>query len=322
MHWYTYTVLYIYMHAYTTHIHDCNHIFSGKDDSLDIAGRNHTHAVVMKLVEKLEGKGHHVYTDSPAHFLELRQHGFGACGTVRVNRQGMPPEIKANLARGAICTVAIDESMVAQKWADKRQVPMLSTVHDDSMVTKVRRTRLAEGGREIRKPAMVKEYNKYMGGVDKSDQLLSYYGFAHRTVKWWRRTLFHLLDLAVVNAYVIYTGMSHTGRQLTHEQFRIELAKGLLMSAAVDVTQGMQRPRGPAPRPLPPPARLTERHFPSRLPEIASGKQGQSNCVICSGKKGRGCTTTTYKCKQCNMPMCVVPCFELYHTKVDPERYL
>ena len=115
MHWYTYTVLYIYMHAYTTHIHDCNHIFSGKDDSLDIAGRNHTHAVVMKLVEKLEGKGHHVYTDSPAHFLELRQHGFGACGTVRVNRQGMPPEIKANLARGAICTVAIDESMVAQK---------------------------------------------------------------------------------------------------------------------------------------------------------------------------------------------------------------
>ena len=37
-------------------------------------------------------------------------------------------------------------------------------MHDDSMVTNVRRTRLAEGGREeIRKPAMVEEYNKYMG---------------------------------------------------------------------------------------------------------------------------------------------------------------
>ena len=103
-------------------------------------------------------------------------------------------------------------------------------------------------------------------------------------MKWWRKTLFHLLDLAVVNVYVIYTGTSHTGRRLTHEQFRIELAKGLLMSAAVDVTQGMPRPRGPAPRPLLPPARLTERHFPSRLPEIASGKQGHSNCVICIGR--------------------------------------
>ncbi len=30
----------------------------------------------------------------------------------------------------------------------------------------------------------------------------------------------------------------------------------------------------------------------------------------------------TFKCKQCDLPMCVVPCFELYHTKVDPQRYL
>ena len=28
---------------------------------------------------------------------------------------------------------------------------------------------------------------------------------------------------------------------------------------------------------------------------------------------------TTYMCKQCTLLMCVVPCFELYHTKVDPQ---
>ena len=50
--------------------------------------------------------------------------------------------------KGDKCAVAIDECMVALKWADKRQVPMLSTVHDDSMLTKVRRTRHADGGRE------------------------------------------------------------------------------------------------------------------------------------------------------------------------------
>lgn len=103
-------------------------------------------------MENLQGRGHHIYTDnfycSPALFGELREKGFGACGTVRVNRRGVQPEMKKNLAKGDVCSVAIDDSMVALKWADKRQVSMLSTVHDDSMVTKTRRTRHIQGGRE------------------------------------------------------------------------------------------------------------------------------------------------------------------------------
>ncbi|CAI8040221.1 PiggyBac transposable element-derived protein 4 [Geodia barretti] len=34
-------------------------LYTGKDNSLDVTGRNHTHAVVMALVEKLQGRGHH-----------------------------------------------------------------------------------------------------------------------------------------------------------------------------------------------------------------------------------------------------------------------
>ena len=119
----------------------------------------------------------------------------------------------------------------------------------------------------------------------------------------------------------MYSETHHTHHRLTHEQFRIELAKGLLLSASVDLTGDMPRTSGPATRSLPPAARLTERHFPTRLADAESQKR-QSNCIICSGKKGRGRKTTTYMCKQCHLPMCVVPCFELYHTKVDPERYL
>ena len=164
---------------------------------------------------------------------------------------------------------------------------MLSTVHDDSMMTKIRRTRLVQGGLEdVLKLVMIEEYNRFMGGVDKSDQLLSYYGFVHRTVKWWRRAFFHLVDLAVV---IIYTEAPHSGRRFTHEQFRIKLSKGLLLSVAVNTMDNALRTSGPTPRPLPPPARLTERHCPGRLPH-------QANCAVCSGKKGRGRKTTTYSC--------------------------
>ena len=60
----------------------------------------------------------------------------------------MPAEFKQSLAKGEVRSVAIYESITALKWADKRQVHMLSTLHDDAMVTKVRRTCQSVGGGE------------------------------------------------------------------------------------------------------------------------------------------------------------------------------
>lgn len=143
----------------------------GKDDSLDTSAVGMTHAVVVKLLEGLEGRGHHVYTDnfytSPALYGDLRRLGFGACGTVRVNRRGVPTEMKAALKKGETTSTQIDSSMMVLKWMDKRPVVMLSTIHDDSFVTKKRRSRTAQDGQEdILKPLVVEEYNQNMGGVD------------------------------------------------------------------------------------------------------------------------------------------------------------
>ena len=53
------------------------------------------------------------------------------------------------------------------KWPDKRDVTMLSTIHDASMVTKSRRSLGAEGGVEdIQKHSIVEKYNLHKGGVD------------------------------------------------------------------------------------------------------------------------------------------------------------
>ena len=103
------------------------------------------------------------------------------------------------LKKGEMRSVDLKNGLLALQWRDKRVVNMISTIHNSDIVTKKQRTRQARDGQEDRKPKMIDEYNKYMGGVDKSDQFLSYYGFNHRTVKWWKRAAFHLLDLAVVN---------------------------------------------------------------------------------------------------------------------------
>ena len=173
------------------------------------------------------------YYTSPTLFTSLLQLEFGSCGTVRINRRGMPKEVTAaKLKKGDMTSREVQKGTLALKWQDKQPVVMLSTINDNSWVTKRRRTRLVAGGiEEIEKPTMVEKYNMYMGGVDKGDQLMSYYGFSHRTVKWWRHAFFHLFENAIVNAYILYRLSVQDERKLDHKHFRIELAKQLLGNA-------------------------------------------------------------------------------------------
>ena len=43
-----------------------------------------------------------------------------------------------------------------------------------------------------------------MDGVDLNDQLLKYSAFNRRSVKWWKKLLFCVLNLAMVNAFICF----------------------------------------------------------------------------------------------------------------------
>ena len=58
------------------------------------------------------------------------------------------------------------------------------------------------------------------------DQLVLYYGYAHRSMKWWIRIFFHLIDLALVNAHILNNATSE--HKLTQLEFRLAVARGLL----------------------------------------------------------------------------------------------
>jgi hypothetical protein len=74
----------------------------------------------------------------------------------------------------------------------------------------------------------VLNYNKYKTGVDRSDQMLSYYSFSRKTIKWWKKLFFHLFDLAMVN--------SCTTNQATKEsRWRCSVKKSLKDYSVVPV---------------------------------------------------------------------------------------
>jgi len=54
------------------------------------------------------------------------------------------------------------------------------------------------------KPVCICDYNKNMGGVDNIDRQLSLSEIIRKTMKWYKKLFFHLVDLSLSNAHVLY----------------------------------------------------------------------------------------------------------------------
>ena len=195
---------------------------------------------------------------------------------------------------------------------------MLSTCHDTDLTEIRQRTRSAEGGVEVvKKPKLVNDYNTHMGGVDMSDQLILYYGYPHRlenwnnilitliyrSVKWWKRVFFHLVDLSIVNANILYNEVSN--KPMAQLDFRIAIILSLLEGHSPRVQQCHYVPN----RELP--MRLTERPFPEKI-QATTPSGGRPQCEVCRAKGIR--SQTRHRCKICKTPLHIDNCFEAYHT--------
>lgn len=65
-----------------------------------------------------------------------------------------------------------------------------------------------------------------MGTVDKTDMLLSSVECIRKSIKWYKKLFFHIVDLSMLNAYSMYK--TTTGKHLKIADFQIELIKQLL----------------------------------------------------------------------------------------------
>jgi len=180
---------------------------------------------ITDLLEKADllDKGYQLHTDnwytSPTLFHYLQARKTSAVGTVRLNRRGMPSDLQAS--RGQIDFRSSKTGIICRQWVDKRPVTMLSTAHTSKVVTLPPNRR----GVERSKPEVVVDYNNGMKGVDLSDQLAQSYPSTKKTVKWYKKIFFYLLDMTTTNALAIHRAL---GGKLTQYEFRKELVRGLL----------------------------------------------------------------------------------------------
>ena len=91
---------------------------------------------------------------------------------------------------------------MVQVWKDKRLVRMISTIHDATVVSTGREDR--KTNMERKKLYAVVRYNKFMKGVDRADQHLSYYSVLRITAKWSNNVVLYLLNCALFKAFCVY----------------------------------------------------------------------------------------------------------------------
>ena len=262
--------------------------------------------LVTRILQPFEGKNFKVFMDrrysSPELFTKLLEKKFYPVGTVVKSRKNMPKAFEKSLKKGEVINRRKGQ-LLATKWKDKRDVYILSTADRAEMLeTGGERDDRAGGDHESVKPASIIRYNKGKIGVDRADQISSYYPMYRKTLKWWKKVFFGLFTIALVNVNKYRNVKNGTSTRLS--DFIQSVAHGLV---SVDVTH-TARPDLPAAAAEP--ARHTDSdHFPVRLPPTTKQKPTKQ-CVQCAKTKTRH--ESSWKCKACGVALCV-QCFLPYH---------
>ena len=161
-------------------------------------------------------------------------------------------------------------------------------------------------------PLMVYHYNHAVGGVDLADLYMVYYAIGRKSMKWYKRVVWRLIEMDIFNSFVVYRSHQPPDERTRELKFLIDLANALvtpLLDRRNDtILLVISSPTIPK--------RLIGKHF-------AYKSQSRGRCRVCGNKrssgkkKGRKDTKTVNFCAKCNVHLCVGDCFMKYHTRID-----
>ena len=104
----------------------------------------------------------------------------------------------------------------------QENVHFVVTYYQFDEITSVKRKQPDGSTIEVRCPACVKGYNINMGGVDLSDQKRKTLSCSRKSIKWYMRLFWFVVDICVVNAH-IHEQNSHLHKKRTQKAFRLAL---------------------------------------------------------------------------------------------------
>jgi hypothetical protein len=158
------------------------------------------------------------------------------------------------------------------------------------------------------KPKSILKYNEKMGGVDFIDKGLAPYKMLRKSIKWYKKLAFQLIQLTLHNSFVIYAHY-HKAAKICFKNFLITLVRQILENNRIS------RKRKVPILPI-----MNESHLPVKN-LLNSGKTSKSNCHLCWKNGVR--KQTPFSCQECRKRFCIDgpdSCFKRFHENYKVSR--
>ena len=167
---------------------------------------------------------------------------------------------------------------------------MMSNCHEPGEVLVKKREKTDESC-QVPHPTAIADYNKYMGGVDLTDQMVTVYKLDQKKRKWWRKVFFHMLMVAIYNAFIVFCETKHM--KMPFLGYLVNLAEGLIDHERFSLPHKRTRKVGRRSNAAKVQAILGD-HFPVK-------EQKRRQCVRCASRKKE--RRTRLLCQKCNVPL-------------------
>ena len=197
-------------------------------------------SLTQRIAEAYENRGFIVFMDRYYTTIDvikdLSDRGFGVFAAIQQNRIHGNKKMKESFKRlgegESKFYLYENQKILLTCWRDSKVVLLISNLGDDNLVQICRNKNIKVNGeityvmKELDCPENIKTYSMYSRGVDRFDQLISYYTIDHKSVKWYLRIVLHLISVAMYNSFILYSKSkgkkAHYGTYLQFEQSVIE----------------------------------------------------------------------------------------------------
>jgi len=260
--------------------------------------------LIMYLTKKYQFANRKLYMDNYYNSFEIvkkmKEVGIYCCGTIRQNR-GTPKvfsEIRKSFPKKSFVAYQKDQINIIL-WHDKKIVSVISSFHN--IPNDLKRKQVVVND----KIEMIKSYDKYMGGVDKVDQMLQSYFSEHKNKKWTIKLSIYLINILIYNSYVLYnkfySGLNKFKQQLTYRTYLISYLTGIKANDLKEYIPSSFK-------------KVVLSHMIDKHPN-----NKRKNCKYCTNKTQR--KTTSFFCSACKVHLCAEICFKGFHERLWGEYY-
>lgn len=260
-------------------------VYTGKGTVPLLPGMSSVESLIAQMMTPYVNEFRELFVDNyyntinlSYYFLEKKT---GLIGTLRKNRGRS--DKKLNFPKLPGFDVYLDEkkSVCMVYVKDRNEFIVTTNINFPRPVESINR-------RNERKDTLdlLDKYNYFARGVDLCNQKCTMFRYEHPNKKWWRPLCFHVIQVLLHNAFIIYRNLKGS---LTYKNFYKSVINSLLdKQMQVDTRKSFHRINYISPM----------------KKEVTSG-----SCSMC--KK-----MTIFRCTKCKIRLCIPECYNIYHTKI------